>query len=202
MPKRSKIEIFNIMDEEELNEELKNAEHSRREYQRVVAMKGISKGIPHNLMAEIVGVSYETLYRWAKACSERGMEGLMPNFNGGRPSKLTVNQKLEFGNMLYLSDEELSMMEARELLKEKFGIEYSLSQVSNIIEELGFVYVSSRPEYLEAPENKEEILIERIEEADITDDDILIGADESTMKTLNKTKKGIKLKSDKKNAKK
>ena len=190
------------MDIKELDEELKNAEYSRREYQRLVAMKAISKGIPHNVVAEIVGVSYETVYRWAKACSKDGIDGLMPNFNGGRQSKLTVRQKLEFGNMLYLSDEDLSMTEARQLLINEFKTKYSLTQVSKIIKDLGFVYTSSRPEYMESPENKEEIITERIEKANITDEDIIIGADESTIKTKNKTKKGIKLKSDKKNVKK
>ena len=202
MPKYSKINIFNVMDEEELNEELKNGEHTIREYQRLIAMKAISKGLRHNFVAEILGVSYETIYRWAKACSEKGLEGLMPNFNGGRPSQLSVEEKLKFGNMLYLSDEELSITEARQLLIDEFGIEYCLTQVSNIIEDLGFVYTASRPEYMEAPENKEQMLIDRINEANIKDDDIIAGVDESTMKTGNKTKKGIKLKSDKKNVKK
>ena len=103
--------------------------------------------------------------------------------------------------MLYLSDEELSITQARQLLIDEFGIEYCLTQVSNIIEDLGFVYTSSRPEYIEAPENKEQILVDRIKEADIKDDGIIIGGDESTMKKDNKTKKGIKLKSDKKTQK-
>lgn len=197
MPKHSKIEIFNVMDNEELDEELKNTEHTRREYQRLVAMKAISLGIPHNVVAEIVGVSYESIYRWAKSCSKNGMEGLMPNFNGGRISQLSIKEKLDFGNMLYLSDDKLSMTEARQLLIDKFGIEYSLTQVSNIISDLGFNYTTSRPEYIESPENKEQIVNDRIEKVNITDDDILLGVDESTIKTGHKTKKGIKLKSDK-----
>ena len=42
MPKTSKINIFNIMTEEELEDELKNPENSRREYQRFVAMNCLS----------------------------------------------------------------------------------------------------------------------------------------------------------------
>lgn len=202
MPKTSKINIFNIMDEDELNEELKNSEYSRREYQRLVAMKLISIGLPHKVIAEILMISYETVYRWAKACSEKGIKGLMPNFNGGRPSRLTIKQKLEFGNMLYLSDDILSMTEARQLLIDEFDEKYTLSQVSNIIADLGFEYSAPRPKFMEAPENKEEILLERIEEANITDEDIIVAWDESTMKPNNKTNKGIRLKSDKKNAKK
>ena len=53
-------------------------------------MKLISIGLPHKVIAEILMISYETVYRWAKACSENGIKGLMPNFNGGRPSRLTI----------------------------------------------------------------------------------------------------------------
>ena len=62
------------MDEEELNEELKNIEYSHREYQRLVAMKLISIGLPHKVIAEILMISYETVYRWAKVGSEKGIK--------------------------------------------------------------------------------------------------------------------------------
>ena len=103
MVKKSKIDIFNVMTEEELENELKNADNSRREYQRIVAMSCIANGISHKTTAIIVGVSYRTINRWAHACSEGGIENLRPEFNGGRPPQLTNYQKLFFANHLYLS---------------------------------------------------------------------------------------------------
>ena len=190
MPKYSKIDIFNKMTEDELENELKNPENSRREYQRCVAMKCISLGLPHNTTAEIVGVSYRTINRWANVCSEGGIDNLKPDFNGGRPSQLTINQKLEFANYIYLN-QGISMTEARKYLNKKFNLNFSLTHVINIVTSLGFNYRAHRPEFIEAPENKEEQLINSIREAKITKDDIIIGVDESTMKTGIKTKKGI-----------
>ena len=190
MVKKSKIDIFNVMTEEELENELKNADNSRREYQRIVAMSCIANGISHKTTAIIVGVSYRTINRWAHACSEGGIENLRPEFNGGRPPQLTNYQKLFFANHLYLN-QGLSMTEAKEYLNKRFYLDFSLTHVINIVESLGFNYRSHRPEFIEAPENKEELLINSIEEAEITEDDIVVGVDESTMKTGNKTKKGI-----------
>lgn len=190
MVKKSKIDIFNVMTEEELEEELKNPDYSRREYQRIVAMSCIANGISHKITATIVGVSYRTINRWAHDCSDGGIENLMPEFKGGRPSKLTNYQKLFFANHLYLNPG-ISMTEAKEYLKTHYCLQYSLTQVINIVNSLGFSYRAHRPEFIEAPENKEELLIDSIIEAEITENDIVVGVDESTMKTGIKTKKGI-----------
>ena len=202
MPKKSKIDIFNVMTEEELDEELNNSKNTRREYQRIAAMKFISLGIPHNLVAEGLGVHYRTINRWAHACNEGGLANLKPNFAGRRQSKMSVMQKLEFGNYLFLN-EGLTLSQARQYLIDKFGLEYSLTHIKNIITDLGFKYHNARPEFEESPKDKEKILTDRIKEANITKDDIVIALDESTIKTGIKTKKGIYLDfPDKKNVKK
>ena len=94
------------------------------------------------------------------------------------------------------------MTEAKDYLNETFNLDFSLTYVSTLVESLGFEYCTHSPEFLEAPENKEKILIERIGEANITENDIVIGVDESTMKTGIRTKKGIYFKNSKKNEKK
>ena len=64
MPKKSKIEIFNVMDEEELDKALKSLDYPIRYYQRLIAMKLISVGHNHKETGEILGVSYRTINRW------------------------------------------------------------------------------------------------------------------------------------------
>ena len=39
--------------------------------------------------AELVGVTKATGYAWLKRWNSRGYEGIIPDFGGGRPSKLT-----------------------------------------------------------------------------------------------------------------
>ena len=129
-------------------------------------------------------------------------EKLMPDFNGGRPPQLSNYQKLFFANHLYLN-QGMSMTDAKKYLNKTFNLDFSLTHVINIVNSLGFCYRSHRPEFIEAPENKEEELINSIIDAEITEEDIVVGVDESTMKTGNKTKKGIYFDDDsKKNEKK
>ena len=193
MASKSKKDIFNKMTKEELDRELKNKHATRREYQRLVAMKGFSKGMQLIDVAEIVGVSYRTVQRWAKSCSENGLEGLLPSFNGGRIPNLTVNQKLMFGNELYLSDMELDLDDARQILIDMYGVEYTKVHISKLIKSLGFEYTASQPIFIESDDDKIKILEDRIIEANITPDDFVYGVDESTMKPGHKTKKTIKL---------
>ena len=67
MPKKSKINIFNKMDPEELDEKLNDMSSPIRYYQRLVEMRLIEKGLNHKDVAEILNVSYRSINRWAHA---------------------------------------------------------------------------------------------------------------------------------------
>lgn len=58
--------------------------------------KLISVGHNHKEIGEILGVSYRTINRWAEACEREGLNGLIPNFSGGKSSKLSEENKVEF----------------------------------------------------------------------------------------------------------
>lgn len=66
MPRSSKINIFNVMNPEELDEALKSNKCSTRYYKRLVAMKLIAHGHSHKETAKILQIGYRTIYRWAK----------------------------------------------------------------------------------------------------------------------------------------
>ena len=157
MPKKSKIDIFNVMSEEKLDEALESLDYPIRYYQRLIAMKLISIGHNHKETGEILRVSYRSINRWAKACEKDGLDGLIPNFSGGKPSKLSEENKVQFKQIL-IEGENLTMTDAQRILKEDFGIEFSLPHVCNIVTQLGFNYGKPRPKFREAPENGEQIL--------------------------------------------
>ena len=159
MPKKSKINIFNKMDPEELDEKLNDMSSSTRYYQRLVAMRLIEKEFNHKDVAEILNVSYRTVNRWAHTCEEEGLEGLKPNFSGGRASKLTPEIKYEFQKRLKEeSADGITMMQAKGLLKDEFELDFSLVYVCKIVRDLGFNYGSPRPIFEEAEDNPEETL--------------------------------------------
>ena len=59
-------------------------------------------------------------------------EGLIPEFGGGRPSKLTKDQKEELREMLKKKDS-WTTREVQELIESEFGVSYSSWQVRRIL---------------------------------------------------------------------
>ena len=157
MPRKSKIDIFNVMTPEELDKALKLSDCSVRYYKRLMAMKLISLGYSHKETANILLIGYRTVYRWAKKCEESGLNGLKPNFNGGRKSKFSKEDRVKFQKILS-GKKKISMTDAQKILRDDFDLNFSLPYVCKLVRDLGFNYGSPRPKFREEPENAEEIL--------------------------------------------
>ena len=85
------------------------------------------------------------------------MEGLKPNYGGGRPSELSDEQKEELKAILKERND-WTAKEVRELIKEKFGVEYSLRHVSRILRSFGMKYAKPYQKDYRRAENAEESL--------------------------------------------
>ena len=82
--------------------------------------------------AELVGVTKATGYSWLKRWNSKGYKGLIPEFGGGRPSKLTEEQKEELKEILKEKDS-WTTKEVQELIEAEFGVKYSPWQVRRIL---------------------------------------------------------------------
>lgn len=60
--------------------------------QKLRAIIAASK-FPISNVAEVLGVASETIWRWARAYDQEGLEGLYPKSRRAKPSKLTLEQK-------------------------------------------------------------------------------------------------------------
>ena len=83
------------------------------------------------------------------------MEGLKPNYGGGRPSELSEEQKEELKSILKERDDWTSK-EVKELIKNRFGVEYSLRHVSRILKSFGMRYAKPYHRDYRKLENAEE----------------------------------------------
>lgn len=153
---KSKINIFNVMTEKELKKEIKRSKTDARYHERLIAMKLFSKGNKLSDIADTLEVTFPTVHGWAKNCEKYGLDGLKPNFGGGRPSILTDEIKNELEQRI-LADNNLNMTDIQRILADEMGINFSLTYVCRIVRDLGFNYGKPRPLFKEAPENKEEI---------------------------------------------
>lgn len=153
---KSKINIFNVSSEEELKEAIRNSKDDGRYHERLIAMKLFSKGNKLSDIADTLEVTFQTVHSWAKNCEEYGLEGLKPNFGGGRPSILTDEIKQQIDERI-LSDDSLNMTDVQKILADEMDIHFSLTYVCKIVRDLGYNYGKPRPLFKEAPDNKEEI---------------------------------------------
>ncbi|MGC9167198.1 MAG: helix-turn-helix domain-containing protein, partial [Thermoplasmata archaeon] len=78
-------------------------------------------------------------YYWQDAWNNKGFEGLIPNFGGGRPSKLTDPQKEDLIKLLSKRND-WTTVEIQKLIKEKFGVEYNIKHVRKLLKKLGMHY--------------------------------------------------------------
>ena len=104
-----------------------------------------------------VGVTKKTGYYWQENWNKGGYAALIPNFGGGRESKLTNEQIKELKTLLENKDY-WTTREVLELIKEKYGVKYSQKQIGVILHSFNMYH--SKPYTLDyrRPENAEEIL--------------------------------------------
>lgn len=143
MSGKSKIDIFNNMSEEELDVAIKEYKGNYRYYQRLIAMKLVSIGFSFSKVGRILCVSYLSVHRWAKTCEDSGLNGLVPAFSGGRPSKMTKSIEKKLTERIE-SEDNITMIMVQEILKNEFKIEFTLPHVCNIVRRLGFDYVKPK----------------------------------------------------------
>jgi Transposase and inactivated derivatives len=79
-----------------------------------------------------LGVTKKTGYYWQEDWNKGGYTALMPQFCGGRKSKLTDEQMIKLRNLLNEKDY-WTTREVLELIKEKYDVEYSQKQIGVIL---------------------------------------------------------------------
>jgi transposase len=102
--------------------------------------------------------------RWADAWNDGGLEALLPSFGGGRPPKLDEDEQEELVEMLR-DGQPWKSQEIQHLLQEEFGVTYSPNYLGTFLRNLGLSYAKPRPKRPHQPENPDEILEERVEDA-------------------------------------
>ncbi len=136
MGRKPEKEIVKWLTLEELNEEIRKRKICSEVLRKLFFIKELYKGTTVPQAAEEVGVSKVIGYIWLEKWNEKGLEGLKPNYGGGRPSELSEEQKEELKTSLR-DRNDWTAKEVRELIKERFGVEYSLRHVSRLLKSFG-----------------------------------------------------------------
>jgi len=132
--------------------------------ERVHAIRLLSQGYTKAEVARIFDVTESSIYGWQKAYRDGGLRALSTKIASGRKKLLSDKQLLELSGWLRRDPRQLEFdfglwtrKLVRELIRRKFGIDYSLQNVGRILKMLGFS--PQRPVYqaLERDEEKRRI---------------------------------------------
>ena len=133
-------------------------------------MKNLYAGDTLEEAANRVGKSESTGSRWARRWNEGGLGQFTPNFGDGRPPKLGEDEQEQLVEMLR-EDQPWQPQEIQHLINEEFDVEYHPVYLSEFLKDLGLSYAIPRTKRPSRPENAEEILDERVNDALAEDTD-------------------------------
>lgn len=152
--------------EEELSEEIDAAQYADETHlvRRLCLIRNLYEGDSLAEAGRRVGVSRPTAGRWADRWNENAVDGLDPDFDGGRPPKLSEDQQAALVDVLE-ADQPWTTREVKLLLEEAYGISYSMRHVRRLLRSFGMNYSKPRPTAPDRPENAEELLDERLQAA-------------------------------------
>ena len=142
MAKRTPKEVKRHITSGELRKLIKDEQKRGKILQRLIFINDLYEGKSIPSAAKHVGVVRTIAYEWLKRWNESGLDDLVPRFAGGKPSKLSAEQKkelrtqLEAKDLWYLGD-------VVDLIRTKFGVEYSERQVRRILK--GFKMKHAKP---------------------------------------------------------
>ncbi len=169
-----KKEVKRHFEDDELSTAIDEAQQENNAYlvRRLCLIKNLYAGDSLTEAASRVGVTQPTASRWAEAWNSDAIEGLKPDFDGGRPSKLSSSQKDRLAEVLE-ANQPLTTEQVKIILEEGFEISYSQRHISRILKDLGMKYAIPRPVEPDRPDDAEEILEENLQAAlDELDDEV------------------------------
>lgn len=132
MSKPEQIPITHHLSYDKLVQMIKTEKNSRV-VQRLIFIKARYEGKSVQEASTLVGITRSNGNIWQQRWNSQGYEGLIPQFRGGSPSKLSDHQKEQLKEMLKGRDIWLTR-EVRDLILQEFNIEYSLKQAWVILQ--------------------------------------------------------------------
>ena len=104
-------------------------------------------------IAEILGYSRRTIQNWIYAYNRQGLTGLNEAVGRGQKPRLNPDQRQWLRQRIDegpTPEDQVCVFHAgdiQRIIKEQFGISYSLRSVQRLLRELGYRYLKPRPEH-------------------------------------------------------
>ena len=114
----------------DLQKELKKYKKEHDLYIRIQSVLLVKSGETRKKVAEFNGVHRNTVGIWVQNYDEKGIDGLKSDYsNCGAESRLTNEQLMELYGILTDPEKHYTLKDARNIIKNKYGVKYSNKQV-------------------------------------------------------------------------
>jgi transposase len=119
---------------------------------RIRALIMISKKYSYGEIADTLGFSIQWVKKLAVDYTRDGLESLMPKVRKGSEGFLSPDQVIEFYQIVLTGPDEGELLsryrisDLQEIVKKKWGIDYSVSGMHALLQRMKFSHVTTRPQ--------------------------------------------------------
>ena len=156
MARPEEIKIEKHLTVQDLERTIRTLEKDTRVLKALYFVRYRYEGKSVKEAADLVGISRKNAYVWQERWNESGYDGIIPRFAGGKPSKLSDEQKFDLKE--WLSSGNYTTREALEIIRTNYGVEYTSKQVRIIMRKLGLNYAKPFQHVHRRPSDAEEQL--------------------------------------------
>ncbi|QQX82300.1 helix-turn-helix domain-containing protein [Shewanella sp. KX20019] len=108
---------------------------------RLLAILHFQEGRSRYQIAAFLKVSRTSVNKWVNGYLSNGLSGLKEKAHSGRPSALSIEQKVQLNNYIesrknILNTDKLKGNDVQSYIESNFGIKYEISSIYKIIEKL------------------------------------------------------------------
>lgn len=136
MTKKYVTDVKRWLTQKELVGKIKDKKVEVRIFQRLLFIKHLYKGDSVPQAADKVEVTLPVGYEWRKRWNEQGYEGLIPQFDGGAPSRLSQEDTEDLIDVLKQRDD-WTTKEIRQLIQDRFNVSYTKRHVNRLLRSFG-----------------------------------------------------------------
>ena len=122
-----------------------------RKAKRIMAILAVVEGTFYSTIAKTLKVSEESIRLWVNAFLLYGVKSFIYKKSTGRPSKLTKTQRKQLDRMISQGPQKSGFPGAcwrspmiQWLIYEKFGVEYSVFYIPQLLKSMGFSYQKAK----------------------------------------------------------
>ena len=156
MAKKEMYPIERKMDEDDLNRLIKSIERSTKMLKRLLFVKYRYDGNSVEEAAKRIDITKMIGYIWQGRWNQNGYRGLIPRYAGKGPSKMSEEQRSLLKDRL--KDGQYTTAHVRDIIRNEFGIEYTMKQAWIILKKMGMRHAKPYHHDKRRPKDAEDAL--------------------------------------------